>query len=243
MLSIDNVSGMTVLNSGRLELFVYHKYMGKIAEVSGNVMHSAGILPYYWYAKWDDDKPSKIGTLTIPSSVEFYPTDILFDQEATIYPDSDKKEYVVMSFLPKDQCWSSVMVKSANVAMMFTEVLLHAQLDSNIPYSLLSPYWKNIVQINGVKFGLSGPSMDMLVRQVCRYKKDPSILYSQILQKNPSIGQVSYKFMSIVDLCALGGVFSSLSFEYMNDMIDNAINVSRSKKEQPRSPLEDIIYL
>lgn len=243
MLSIDNASGMTVLDSGRLELFAYHKYLGKLAEVSGDVIHSIGILPYYWYTKWDDEKPSKVGTLTIPSLVEFHPSEMKFDQEIKIYPESDKKEYAVLSFLPKDHCWSSVLIKSANSAMAFTEALLESQLDSNIPYNLLSPYWQKIVQTNGVKFGLPGPSMDMLIRQVCRYKKDTSILYSQILQKNPSIGQVSYQFMSIIELCALGGVFPSISFEYMNDMLDNAINITNQKKAQPHSPLEDIIYL
>lgn len=241
MISIHD--GMTILDKGRLDIFVYEKYIGSLANISGDIVNSIGILPYRWYAKWDDEKPAKTGTLKIPSSVDFHPTDIKMGETLKIYPESDNKDYTVMSFFEKDKCWSNVIVQSMGSAMEFTESLFKGRLDTNIPYNLLVPYWETIGIQNGVDLGISGPAMEIVVRQVCRYKNDRSILYSQILEKRPEIGQVSYQFMNSRDLCAVSGVFSSISFEDMNAMIDNSINITSQKKTQEHSPIEDIIYL
>ena len=64
VLTIDN--GMCVLDTGRLELYVYNKYLGGLTEIEGDVVNSIGILPYRYFAKWDDEKAAKTGTITIP---------------------------------------------------------------------------------------------------------------------------------------------------------------------------------
>lgn len=241
MISIDD--GMAVLNKGRLDVFVYQKYLGDLAEISGDIVKSIGILPYRWYSKWDDDKPAKIGTLKLPCTVDFHPTDIKIGESVKVYPESDEKEYTVMSFMEKDRCWSNVLVQSLDAAMGFTDALFHAQLDTNIPYNLLVPYWETVGLRNNVDLGVSGPAMEIVVRQICRYKKDRNICYADVLNKHPEIGQVSYQFMTSRDLCAVSGVFSSISFEDMNAMIDNSINITKSGKPQQGSPIEDLIYL
>ena len=241
MISIED--GMAVLNKGRLEVFVYQKYFGKLAEISGEVVKSIGLLPYYWYAKWDDTKPAKIGTLKLPCIGEFHPDSIDIGTKVKVYPESDEKEYTKLTFMEKDRCWSNLLIKTANCPIDFTDALFAAQLDTNIPYNLLVPYWEAIGLKNGVNFGVSGPAMEIVIRQLCRYKKDRNILYSQILEKNPKIGQVSYQFMNSRDLCAVSGVFPSISFEDMNSMIDNSINITNKGLPQQHSPIEDIIYL
>lgn len=241
MLAIED--RMVVLKQGRLDVFVYEKYLGNLAEVSGNVVQSIGLLPYKWYAKWDDTNPTKIGTLKFPAMVTFHPTDVNPGQTIKIYPESDDKKYTTISFFEKDQCWSPMLIKSMDAPMGFTEALLAAKLDTNIPYNLLAPYWQIIGDRNGMNLGVPGPTMDIVVRHICRYKKDSSMLYSQALAKYPNLGQVSYQFMSSRELCAVSGVFPALSFEDMNAMIDSSINISNSGKEQKHSPIEDIIYL
>lgn len=241
MLSIDN--GMVVLDKGRLEVFIYQKYFPKLAEITGETVHSIGILPYYWYAKWDDEKPSKVGTLKLPCMTEFHPNDMDIGKIVKIYPESDDREYTVMSFLEKDRCWSNMLVKSSSYPTNFTDALLQAQLDTNIPYNLLTPYWELVGIMNGVNFGMSGSAMDIAIRHICRYKGDKTIFYSQMIEKDPKIGQVSYQFMNSRDLCAASGVFSAISFEDMNAMIDSSINMTTTGAQQEYSPISDIIYL
>ena len=97
MISIDD--GMAALDKGRLDVFVYQKYFGKLAEIAGEVVKSIGILPYYWYAKWDDTKPAKIGTLKLPCIGEFHPDSIDIGAKVKVYPESDEKEYTKLPFL------------------------------------------------------------------------------------------------------------------------------------------------
>lgn len=241
MLTIDN--GMCVLDTGRLELYVYNKYLGSLTEIEGDIVNSIGILPYKYYNKWDDEKAAKTGTITIPSNVAFRPTELEMDQTVTIYPESDPKDYMVMKFYEKEKCWSNMMVQSASAGMNFTKAMLSAKLDTNIPYNLLTPYWQLVGIANHFSIGVSGPAMGMVVRHVCRYKKDRSVFYSQMLDKDPKIGQVSYMILNSRELCAENGVFASISFEDINAAIDNSINITKQKKNQPDNPLEDIIYL
>lgn len=241
MLYVDN--GMVILETGRLELYVYNKYLGNLTEIEGEIVNSIGLLPYKYYTKWDDDKPAKVGTIHIPSNVAFRPTELEMDRTATIYPESDPKDYMVMTFFEKEKCWSSMLIQSMSAGMVFTRAMLSAKLDTNIPYSLLTPYWQLIGVSNNFNIGISGPAMGMIVRHVCRYKKDRSVFYSQMLDKNPKIGQVSYQILNSRELCAENGVFASISFEDMNSAIDNSINITKQKKTQPNNPLEDIIFL
>lgn len=241
MVSIDN--GMVVLDSGRLELFVYNKYLGNLTEIEGDIVNSIGLMPYRFYTKWDDEKPSKVGTITIPSTVAFRPTELEMDQTVTIYPESDPKDYMIMTFFEKEKCWSNMLIQSMSAGMSFTKAMFAAKLDTNIPYNMLTPYWQLIGIKNNFDVGISGPAMGTVVRHLCRYKKDRSVFYSQILEKNPKIGQVSYQLLNSRELCAENGVFASISFEDMNASIDNSINITRQKRKQPTNPLEDIIYL
>ena len=90
MISIDD--GMAVLDKGRLEVFVYQKYFGKLAEIAGEVVKSIGILPYYWYAKWDDTKPAKIGTLKLPCIGEFHPDSIDIGIKVKVYTETEYEQ-------------------------------------------------------------------------------------------------------------------------------------------------------
>lgn len=241
MITIDN--GMCVLDSGRLEVYVYNKYLGSLADIEGDIVNSIGLLPYKYYAKWDDEKAAKIGTINIPSSVAFRPSELEMDQVSTIYPESDPREYMIMTFFEKDKCWSNMLIQSITAGMNFTKAMLSAKLDTNIPYNMLTPYWQQIGISNHFSIGISGPAMGCVVRHVCRYKKDRGKFYAQVLNENPKIGQVSYQILNSRDLCAENGVFAAISFEDMNAAIDSSINITKQKKPQPTNPLEDIIYL
>ena len=54
---------------------------------------------------------------------------------------------------------------------------------------------------------------------------------------------VAYRFANARELCGVDSVFSGLSFEDMNSMLDYAINTTNTGREQNESPLEQIIKL
>lgn len=241
MLKIED--NMVKLTSGKLELLIYQKYLGNLAEINGRLVESIGILPYRWYAKVNDTKPTKIGTLTMPSSMIFYPLEISMDQTISVYPESDPKEYTILTFYEKDKCWSPTIIQSIWSGMTFTQALLAGRLDTNIPYNILSPYWQKLCQANNFSIGITGPAMDIVVRHIARWKKDRSVFYSQMLEKDPKVGQVSYILLNSRELASENGVFASISFEDINAAIDNSIGITTTGKRQVTNPIEDIIYL
>ena len=54
-----NENDMMVLSEGKLELYVYQKYIGtKMGIMSGNTLETIGLLPYRWYKRATDTKPT-----------------------------------------------------------------------------------------------------------------------------------------------------------------------------------------
>ena len=76
-MKMTNKNGIVYLEEGKLELFTPQKYMEqKIANINGNDMVTLGILPYKFYAKSTDTKPTHVGIFNEPTIVTFFPTDV-----------------------------------------------------------------------------------------------------------------------------------------------------------------------
>jgi hypothetical protein len=235
-----NSDGMMTLSKGRLELFVAESYMGRSTGViSGNIVTTLGLLPYRYYDKTTDEKPSEVGTLNIPSLVEFHPTSINTGQNIKIYEESDDKEYTVMSFDANTSMWSSVLIKSLNNVSLFIDCLLNGRLDNNIPYDMLSKAWLDNTLINDMSLNIPMEIFEMIIATLCRDKKTGK-RFGELIGKDPNHTRIGYVYASLREVCT-SSVFAALTFEDQNSMLDAAINMTLSGEEQKLSPIEPII--
>lgn len=235
-----NQNNMMVLESGRLELFVYQKYIGsKMGVLSGSTLETLGLLPYRWYKKETDEKPSEIGTLDVPSMIVFHPTSMDMDKSIKIYPNSEDKKYTVMSFDAGTEMWSQYGIQSLMNAQIFVEAILNGRLDNNIPYTMLVPSWLKNLDINKMSLGVPVTIMEMIIRAMCRDKKTGRP-FAEVIGENPKHSLIGYDFLNVREASA-ASVFGALSFEDQNAMLDVAINMTLQNKDQRISPLEAVI--
>ena len=235
-----NSNDMVVLNEGRLELFVYQKYIGtKAGIISGNTINAFGLLPYRWYKKINDTTPAEVGTLNIPTMVEFHPTVLDMDKTVKIYPESEEKKYTVLTFDKDTEMWSRLGIQSLMNVQIFMDNILSGRFDNNIPYDMILPAWIENTKLNNVSLNVPVTTMDMVVAMMCRDKKTGK-KFSEVVGKDPNHSMIGYTFVNIREASA-SSVFGALSFEDQNAMLDTSINMTLLNKEQRISPIEKIL--
>lgn len=235
-----NKNNMVILEQGRLELFVYQKYMeGKMGVLSGSTIETLGLLPYRWYKKETDTTAAETGIMNMPSMILFHPTTVDFDKSVRIFKDSENKQYTIMSFDAQTDMWSKYGIKSLKNTQIFTESILNGKLDNNIPYPMIVPAWIKNMELNDMDLDVPATSLELIVHAMCRDKKTGKP-FGEILGKDPTHSLIGYEFLDVRRASAVS-VFGALSFEDQNAMLDMSINMTLQNKEQKESPLEKII--
>lgn len=244
MIKLVNKNNKAYLESGKLEVLIPQKYFEhKFACIQGEFIESIGFLMYRYYGKPSDDKPIKIGVLNIPTKTVFYPTEIIQNTNVQIYPTSDPTIYTILSF----EAGSAVMllntIQELDNVDLFIDLLFGGYIDTNIPYDKIAPAWMNNLLLNGEDLGISFTIMSLVVAELCRYKKDKSKKFSEVISKNPNIPMTDYAFINFREICANSSVLAALAFEDMNSMLDSALNMTREEREQSISPLEQMLTI
>lgn len=234
------------LTRGILKVYISQKYVDtNIARVEGAKVGSLGLVPYRWYETiktMESDKPSKTGTLNIPSFIDFYPQDIDMGTTVKIYDKSYEKSYCVLTLVDGYKCFQSEIIRNLDNVSLFVETILSGRLDDNIPYDMITTAWLKNMSMNDYSLKVPIATLSTIVMQMCRNPNNLNQTFAEYIakQKNPSM--IGYRFTNIRELSA-SSVFGGVSFEDFNYMVDLGVNMTKEEKEQKISPIEDILKL
>lgn len=232
-----------IVSEGAVKLYIMKNWVGgKAARIIGRRVNALGLLPMKLFKDNTFEKEVETKTLVVPSMIDFIPADIM-DEKIKIYQTSDQKDYTAMYFETGDKICDLIGPKKLDNVTLFTDMLLNGQLDNNVPFKLLTPSWVRNMVMNDVSLHVPITNIDYIVAGLCRYKHDRKVMFSKVLAKKPDTPPTDYVFESIRGICASNSVFSALAFEDMNFMLDSALNMVMSEREQKVSPLEPIIKL
>lgn len=246
-MKLSSKNNVTYLNEGRLEIFTPQSYLGSSTDIDGEKVKCLGLVPYKFYSKITDKKPSKIGVFNSPSKTTFYPVDI--EQNVTdriwtgVYSESNENEYMKLTFESGGKLYDQFGVKGLDNVVLFTDLLLGGKIDNNIPYTILATAWIKNMTMNNVSLSVPAPVINMIISELCRSQKDPNKKFAYVIGKDPKVSPVSYKFANIREICASNSVYAALSFEDMNSMLDSSLNMTAQGKPQNISPVEQIMYM
>lgn len=247
-MKMTNKNGIVYLEEGKIELFTPQKYMEqKIANINGNDMVTLGIMPYKYYAKSTDTKPTHVGIFNEPTIVTFFPTDVEQNVEDGIwdgiYNYTNTNTYTKMIFESGYKLYDSCLIKSLNNVTLYADLFLGGKLDNNIPYQYISPAFFKNMQMNNVDLAVPCTVVQLMAQELCRSATDPKKRFADIIGRDPKVSPVAYRYASIRQICASNSVFSALAFEDMNAMLDSSLNMTAEERTQKKSPLEQILYM
>lgn len=232
------------LDEGRLEIFTPQKYMGRYNIILGSSMQTFGLVVYKFYKNVSDKKPTEVGVLDCPSVITLYPIDIKHKVMDTIwdgkYSDLNENEYTMLTFEAGSKLTDQFIVQSLDNVVIMTNLVLNGDLDNNIPYQYLTPAWIKNMSINNKSLRVPATTLNMVISELCRSKHNQDIKFASVIGKNPKTPPTSYIFTNIRNVCAANSVFSALTFEDMNAMLDASLNATSTGREQKISPMEQI---
>lgn len=244
-MKISEKNGVYYLDEGKLELYTPQKYMGSINTIDGDKANIMGLVLYKYYDKVTDTKPVKVGVLNDPSMVVFYPVDIQTNVMDNIwgnkYDITNTNEYTVLQFEKGSRLMNKDIVCNLDNVTLFMDLLLGSKIDNNIPYNMLAQCWIKNIDMNRQNLEVPFSIINLIIYKLCVSQKNPNKQFGELFGKDPKISPVAYKFIGIRQICANDSVYTALSFEDMNSMIDASLNMTQSERDQKVSPLEQII--
>ena len=235
-----------MLTKGVLKVYVLQKYIDtNIGKIEGSTVGCLGLLPYRWYESVKDadaDRAARKGTLRIPTYINFYPQDVDSDKNILIYPESYLKPYCVLTFADGYRCFQNEIIRDLDSVTLYEETYLDGRLDDNIPYDILTPSWIQNMVMNDISLHVPVTTLSTITASLCRDPKNMDVRWCEVIAKMKKPAMIGYRFANIREMSA-SSVFGGLSFEDFNYTVDIALSMTKEKREQKISPIEDILKL
>lgn len=227
-----------------LEIYIPESYFDKqIASVEGEMIKSFGILPCTVFDA--NMKEIKSYILNLPSTIILYFKDIKSEKRVLI-PENKNAEPEAcrtLTFFKNDIIMpSSIQKDSTNVEMFFIDILCSGKL-TMVPYNKLLEIWEKNLELNGVKLGLTGTTLEVILAEIYRNPNNLNEKFSKVLNENPGTSQYNYHASNIREICSRTSTFAALTFEDMDSMITTSLNMKNFNKKQVESPLEKILKM
>ena len=209
-----------------------------IASEYGLGIRSIGIF----YMRFFDDENQKrsdapLVTFNYPNMIEMYPTSIT-KEKITI--DEDTEEYRVLHFVKGDIMMNSYIKKSASNCETFLTLITTGKIPKSLSYEgILQACMKNF-EINDVNPGVPSVTLQLIISEMCRYRKDPAIPFRKIAGRG-NADMHDYKAANMNEVSAYSSVMSALTFERFSDKLASSLYMTKTGAAQTKSPIEKII--
>lgn len=210
----------------------------------GDIIETIGIFNFEVLTKeqYESNKKGNFYKLNIPINIKFE-----FSQETTIdkqfSSDSEVVKYNIFTLIHGNKFLITDIVETGmNTTKQFIDILHAGKIPSNVKYSEIINLYNDAITLLG-KDSLGAPVslLETMIAELCRYKENYNIPFRKALNENKDLSEYDYKNIRLQELPNLNSVFTSLSFERINDSIVSSLKNQKDGIEQIESPLEKTI--
>lgn len=219
--------------SGQFVFYVPETYFDRgDAEIKGEYINLLGILDYTIF----NEKGSNIGLkrFYFPTVFLCKPSRVEKIKNIKLKEATEKSDYRMLIFEKGDAVVVSTKVPQ-NIANVedFYRIFLTGKLPTTIPYDKLHDYFIESIELNGSSYGMSLQMFGIVVSEMCRDAKDPSVAFRHTKFKD----QMAYRAISIKDLPKYISPSSSISSENWDLGVMGAI----MNPTDTNSPMEKLL--
>lgn len=213
-----------------------------VAYEFGEGIRTIGLFNMRFYQNDEMDRESaKLRTFKYPNVITMYPSD-RETVELQLAPDMDPEKYLVLKFFEGDVIMSTKIQQVSKNCEAFMNQLIKGKLPKGLSYTELYFGWEKNFEINGVNPGVPAITLQIIISENCRSKKDPMLQFRKIVN-DPNVSLYDYKVHNMVDICSNSSVLNALIFERFSQMLTNSINMTKEGVKQNTTPLEEVLYM
>ena len=223
-----------------MEVYIPEYYEEKnAAEMVGSNFRTLGILNF---AIYDSDKKNKIikrGVFNLPVEIVTSPSSHRTEELDLV--GKGKEKYTVLEYYKMDVLCNSVIPCSIDSFSLCLNILLGGKLPNTIPYDAIIDVWANSFVMNGADFDIPDLIKEFIIAQIYRDPKNYMNTFGSTLAKKPNGNQYDYITMNPRELTSSKSVFNGIVFEDMDRMLTNGVVMSKKKKGETISPMEQVL--
>lgn len=238
-------SGEDIIFTGTcMEAYIPVEYfnMGIAVEYGGDCVEVLGLFNVRFFNDVEAKKPiGKLETVNIPTNIKVYPVSFE-NREMQLVDDVEPSGYVVLKFFKDDVFTNKYIIKKSKNAEAFLKVLENGKIPRTIPYDRLFDIWTRNMRMNGVAMpDVPASNREMIIAEIYRDKKNPADRFAYRIGKDPKTSQYAYIPANSRTLTKYNSTFAGITFEDVDTMITNGLNISKTNRKQTESPIEQII--
>lgn len=244
----DNI----ILNAGYAEAYIPESLFtdieseapkSSVAYMVGTQVHTIGVFNMRIMNSEDDDPEKfKLRTFSFPTAIDTFPSDVVKRTMSLGLNDDAPEPYRVLKYIRGDIIMNARTVQNNDNCEAFMNMLLRGKIPTSIPYDQLIHIWDRNFKINGVNPGVPSVTLQLIISEMCRDKKDPSLQFRKTAGKG-NVKMTNYLAGNMRTVASYTNVMNALTFENMGEMLTTSINITREGKVQDRSPLEKVLTL
>ena len=243
---LDKQDNTYLVNSDYINIYIPKLNFDKnkhLSSYDGDNIETIGIFNFEVLTSEDYElkKPGFFYKLNIPINIKFefsYETNIIKKFKYDLEPVS----YNVFTLIKGNKFLINDMVQlGMNTTKQFIDILHGGKIPENIEYSKIINLYNEAISIGKANLGAPSCLLETMIAELCRYKDDYNIPFRKAINSNNKLSQYDYKNIRLQELPNLNSVFTSLSFERVNDSIISSLKNQKNNVKQIESPLEKTI--
>lgn len=222
------------------DLFGNPEKEATVASEYGNGIMTIGIFNMRFFDSDNQDRDSvKLDTFNYPNMIETYPSD--FEVE-TLEINGIRDKYRVLKYVKGDIMMKSLIKQDSLNCELFLNLLTSGKIPTSLSYPDILKAWIKNFQINGLDPGVPYVTMQVIISEMCRDKKDPTTQFRKIAGKG-KVSMYDYKCANMNEVSSNSSVLSALTFERFSDKLTSSINMTKEGTKQKKSPIEKVISM
>lgn len=228
------------LDAEMAEFYIPKSYFddGGFANYVGDVVKSLGVFNV---GIFKDGKMIEMKVMNLPSTIEFYVVDS-DDRDVELPGYDEPVPCMVLIYQKGHKIMPASVVQHPSNVESYMNFILKGKAPLVAYHDAINIWMKN-QSMNDCTLGVRPEILELILSVTHRYKKNPSLKFSNVISKDTNMSEYDYETNNIRQICQNTSTFTALTFEDQDTMITSSLNRSKTGGNEAYSPIEMLLKL